>query len=146
MNTVKLINDELIKAYDEIRYKAANDVIKYYEDQLATLRLQLDNMENSLTTFNTDNGVINYGEQTKAIALAYTNYEDRYEATLREYESSNRLIQQLEQQMNIRSKLFQTNTEFIAALDSISYFNEKITEIETFNAESATTKTNSLKI
>lgn len=145
MNTVKLINDELIKAYDEIRYKAANDVIKYYEDQLATLRLQLDNMENSLTTFNTDNGVINYGEQTKAIALAYTSYEDRYEAILREYESSNRLIQQLEQQMDIRSKLFQTNTEFVAALDSISYFNEKITEIETFNAESVTTKNKQLE-
>lgn len=69
--------------------------------------------------------------------LHYTNYEDRYEASLREYESSSRLIAQLEKQMDTRTKLFKTNTEFIEALDRISTINGKITEIETFSSNNA---------
>lgn len=133
MNTVKLITEELIQSYDGIRYKSANDVVKYYEKELTVLRSKLDKMENSLTDYNIENKVINYSEQTKAIAIAYTSYEDRYEAALREYESSLRLIAQLEGQMDTRSKLFLTNTEFIKALDQVSTINGKITEIETFS-------------
>lgn len=137
MNTVKLITEELIQSYDGIRYKSANDVVQYYEKELKVLRSKLDQMENSLTDYNIENKVINYSEQTKAIAIAYTSYEDRYEAALREYESSLRLIAQLEGQMDIRSKLFQTNTEFIKALDEVSNINGKITEIETFSPTNA---------
>ena len=137
MNTVKLITEELIQSYDGIRYKSANDVVLYYEKELKVLRSKLDQMENSLTEYNIENKVINYTEQTKAIAIAYTNYEDRYEASLREYESSSRLITQLEKQMDTRSKLFKTNTEFIEALDRISTINGKITEIETFSSNNA---------
>lgn len=133
MNTVKLITEELIQSYDGIRYKSANDVVEYYEKELTVLRSKLDKMENSLTDYNIENKVINYSEQTKAIAIAYTSYEDRYEAALREYESSLRLIAQLEGQMDTRSKLFLTNTEFIKALDQVSTINGKITEIETFS-------------
>lgn len=137
MNTVKLITEELIQSYDGIRYKSANDVVKYYENELTVLRSKLDKMENSLTNYNIENKVINYSEQTKAIAIAYTSYEDRYEAALREYESSLRLIAQLEGQMDTRSKLFLTNTEFIKALDKVSTVNGKITEIETFSPANA---------
>ena len=137
MNTVKLITEELMQSYDGIRYKSANDVVLYYEKELKVLRSKLDQMENSLTQYNIDNKVINYTEQTKAIAIAYTNYEDRYEASLREYESSSRLIAQLEKQMDTRTKLFKTNTEFIEALDRISTINGKITEIETFSSNNA---------
>ena len=136
LNTVKLITEELMQSYDGIRYKSANDVVKYYEKELKVLRSKLDQMENTLTQYNIDNKVINYTEQTKAIAIAYTNYEDRYEASLREYESSSKLISLLEEQMDTRSKLFKTNTEFIEALDRISTINGKITEIETFSNNS----------
>lgn len=140
MNTVKLINDELMQSYDGLRYKAANDVVRYYEEQLKILRAQLDKIENSLTAYNVDNGVINYGEQTKAIAIAFTNYEDRYEQALRDYESSSRLVSELDKQMETRTKLFKTNTAFIDALNEISTVNGKITEIETFSSEEAQSK------
>ena len=55
---------------------------------------------------------------------------------MREYESSSKLISLLEEQMDTRSKLFKTNTEFIEALDRISTINGKITEIETFSNNS----------
>lgn len=145
MNTVKLINEKLIESYDSLKYKAANDVITYYEEQLKKLRTKLDYLENDLTNYNVENGVINYGEQTKAIAVAFTAYEDRYEQTSKEYESSKKLVEELERQMETRTKLFKTNSEFINALNEISTINGKITEIEMFSTESPQTSNNELE-
>lgn len=143
MNTVKLISEELTESYNGLKYKAANDVVNYYEDQLKVLRSQLDSLENKLTKYNVENGVINYLEQTKAIAIAFTNYEDRYEQTAKEYESSKKLVTELEKQMETRTKLFKTNSDFINALNEISTINGKITEMEIFNSENTQTSNNS---
>lgn len=145
MNTVKLINEKLIESYDNLKYKAANDVVKYYEEQLDVLRAKLDKLEDGLTNYNVKNGVINYGEQTKAIAIAFTAYEDRYEQTSKEYESSKKLVEELEKQMETRTKLFKTNFEFINALNEISTINGKITEMEIFNKENSQTSNHELE-
>lgn len=137
LNTVKLINDELVNSYDGLRFKAANDVIKYYEEQLQKWQKTLNQKENELTNYNIENEVINYPEQTKAIAIARTNYEDRYEEAQKEYESSTNMVAQLEKQMETRAKLFRANNDFIKALNDISAINGKITEIETFSSEEA---------
>lgn len=140
LSTVKLASEELRSSYDGLRYKTADDIVKYYEDELIKLRAQLSQMENTLTQYNVDNSVINYSEQTKAIASSYADFENRYEETTRQYESSSKLIQGLEQYMQTRTQLIKTNDEFIKALEEISTINGKITEIETFTTEDAQTK------
>lgn len=143
LSTVKLINEELVHSYDGLRFKATNDVVSYYEGQLKKLKALLDKKENDLTTYNIENGVINYLEQTKAIAIARSNYEDRYEDAQKEYEASSKLVAQLEKQMDTRAKLFKANNDFINTLNDISTINGKITEIEIFSTEDAQ-KTNPL--
>ena len=143
LSTVKLINEELVHSYDGLRFKATNDVVSYYEGQLKKLKTLLDKKENDLTNYNIENGVINYSEQTKAIAIARSNYEDRYEDAQKEYEASSKLVAQLEKQMDTRAKLFKANNDFINTLNDISTINGKITEIEMFSTEDAQ-KTNPL--
>lgn len=135
--TAKLLNEELVKSYDDLRYEATNDVIDYYEQKLNSLKKDLNNKENILAEYNTKNEIINYAEQTKALALAYSDYEDRYEEALKNFKSSSALIKQFEQHMNTKVKLLKTNAEFINILDSISTINGKITEIETFSSEAS---------
>lgn len=139
LNTVKYVNEELISSYENIRYKGANDVVIYYEEQLKQHKKKLDNLENELTNYNTENAIINYTEQTKAIAISRTNYEDRYEQTVRDLESSKRLIKEMESQMDTRTKLIKTNSDFIDALNEVSTINGKITEIEAFYSDKAQT-------
>ena len=127
LSTVKLINEELVHSYDGLRFKATNDVVSYYEGQLKKLKTLLDKKENDLTNYNIENGVINYSEQTKAIAIARSNYEDRYEDAQKEYEASSKLVAQLEKQMDTRAKLFKANSDFINTLNDISTINGKIT-------------------
>lgn len=137
LNAVKYINEELINSYESIRYKSANDIVSYYEEQLKLEQIKLNGLENNLTSYNIENQVINYGEQTKAIAIAHANYEDRYEQTIRDLESSNNLLKELEAQMDTRTKLIKTNTDFIDVLNEVSTINGKITEIEAFNSETS---------
>lgn len=136
-NTVKLFNAELIKNYNELRYKATDDVIAYFEGEVEKKKKSLRSQEDALTLYNVDNNIINYEEQTKALAIARSNYEDRYEAALKEYKSSSGLLESLEKHMDTRSKLFRANTEFLETLDDIATINGKITEIETFTSEEA---------
>lgn len=144
-NTVKLFNEELLNSYNELRYNSTNDVIAYFENEVAKLKAKLNNREDILRDYNVEHNVINYNEQTKAIAGAYTMFEDRYEETRRKYESSMNVLAEMEKQMDTRTKLFYTNKDFLKALDDISTINGKITEIETFTAPEAVETSKDLK-
>lgn len=137
LTTVKLLNEELRISYNQLKYKTADDIVKYYENEQQRLRSQLNKLENELTQYNIENSVINYLEQTKAIAGSYADFENRYEETIRSINSSSQLIEGLEQYMQIRAKLIESNDEFIKALEDISKINGKITEIEIFTTEEA---------
>ena len=139
-NTVKLVSEELKYSYNNLRYQTANDIVKYYEEELKKLRVQLNKQENELTDYNVKNSVINYIEQTKAIAHSFADFENRYEETRRNYESSSSIIKNLEQYMDIRTKLVKSNEEFINILAEVSRISGKITEIETFTSDEMLSK------
>lgn len=139
-NTVKLVSEELKYSYNNLRYQTANDIVKYYEEELKKLRVQLNKQENELTDYNVKNSVINYIEQTKAIAHSFADFENRYEETQRNYESSSSIIKNLEQYMDIRTKLVKSNEEFINTLAEVSRISGKITEIETFTSDEMLSK------
>lgn len=145
LNTVKLISDELKFSYSKLRYKTADDIVKYYEDELKKLQLRLKNLEDELTDYNIENSVINYEEQTKAISGSFAEFENRYEETLRNYESSTKLLQGLEQYMKIRVQLIKSNEKFLEKLEEISKISGKITEIESFTSEDVQTKDSELQ-
>lgn len=107
-------------------------MIEYFRKQVEKKRKELKEQEDALTKYNVENNIINYSEQTKATAHAFSNYEDRYEATLREFQSSQKLLESLNKQMETRTKLFHTNQDFLKALNEVSVINGKITEIEMF--------------
>ena len=139
-NTVKLVSEELKYSYNNLRYQTANDIVKYYEEELKKLRVQLNKQENELTDYNVKNSVINYIEQTKAIAHSFADFENRYEETRRNYESSSSIIKNLDQYMDIRTKLVKSNEEFINTLAEVSRISGKITEIETFTSDEMLSK------
>ncbi|MDL2221168.1 hypothetical protein LJC35_01285 [Parabacteroides sp. OttesenSCG-928-N08] len=134
LNTVNLIREELIATYETIRYRTVNDIVSYYEKELAKTKVILNQLEDDLTQYNIANSVINYTEQTKALAISFTDFSDRYESVLREFESSARVLEQLDSQIETRTLLSESNTEFIKSLNELSTINGKITELETFNS------------
>ncbi len=134
-NTVKLISEEMKASYNHLRFQAADDIVKYYEEELRKVRAKLNQQEDNLTDYNVANKVINYDEQTKAIAQNYEFFATRYEEAEKAYESSSKLIEDVEKYMLIRAKLITANEDFIKTLEDITRISGKITEIETFTSE-----------
>lgn len=131
-NTIKILEDELIKAYEILRFSATNNVIAYFEEQVRLAKQKLTAEEDNLMHYNVEQGVINYEEQTKALANMKYSTDDRYTSVLREHESAKALLDKLEEKMDIRAKLIRTNSNLLRELEKVSSLNEKIMEQEIF--------------
>lgn len=143
-NTVKLFNDELLESYNNLRYSSTNDVIAYFEREVAKYKAILTGKEDEMTGFSVKNGIINYIEQTKNLSGSYEDYENRYEEAMRRFNSASDLVHALEKQMDTRQKAFLTNKKFLKLLDDITEYNSKITEIEMFNSDQVKKNDNKL--
>ncbi|MEG1580618.1 MAG: hypothetical protein RR386_05100 [Bacteroidaceae bacterium] len=139
-NTVKYISKELLNAYDNLRYRASNDAISYFEQQVKKQKKELHNLEIKLSNYNIANNIINYEEQTKATAISYSEYENRLESTRRDYESASHLLKMLDKQMGTYGKLMRTKENLLKGLDKITTLQAKITNLELFSGKSTSGK------
>lgn len=125
-NTLKILNDEFIKQYQEIRFGETDNVIKFFETELARVGKILMHAEDSLISYNIDKRIINYGEQTKQVTVMDAEHQTKLQQLLLDYSSTKALADFLEQKLGNQAKKLQANTEFIKQLSKISELNNKI--------------------
>ncbi|WP_300699436.1 hypothetical protein [Bacteroides sp.] len=143
-NTLKILEDELLKAYEVLRFSATNNAIAYFEEQVKLSKQLLTKEEDDLTNYSVEEQVINYPEQSKALALTKYSADDRMEEIQRNYESATALRQMLENKMDIRAKIIRTNTNLLQELEKVSTLNQSIMEQEIFNTDPNQRKENKL--
>ncbi|MDR0961031.1 MAG: hypothetical protein LBM62_00510 [Mediterranea sp.] len=143
--TVEIIISELQEAYEILRFKSTNDVIAYYEEQVRLAKEELNDMEDDLTAYNVSQQIINYNEETKALAITRYAVEDRLELAHRTYEAAIAIRQELEGSMDIRGKIMRDNTNFLQQLDKISILNEEIIKQEIFASDKSLANNEKLK-
>ena len=80
-NTIKILEDELIKAYEILRFSATNSAIAYFEEQVRLAKTNLNKEEDNLMHYNVEHSVINYDNQSKDLAITKYNLDDREELT-----------------------------------------------------------------
>lgn len=134
-NTIKILEDELIKAYEILRFSATHNVIAYFEEQVRLAKKKLTAEEDNLMHYNVEKEVINYPEQTKALANTKYAVDDRFENARRTYESARKLREMLEDKMDIRAQIIRTNTNLLQELDKVSTLNQNIIEQEIFTSD-----------
>lgn len=133
--TVSILIDELIKAYEILRFKATNDVIAYFEEQVRITKQALNREEDDLMNYNIQERVINYSEETKALAITRYEVEDRLEDVEKEYESATARRKMLEDKMDIRAQIIRSNTNLLQELEKVSTLNQSIMEREIFTSD-----------
>ena len=133
--TISILIDELIKAYEIIRFKSTNDVIAYFEEQVRLAKVKLNEEEDDLMHYNVQEVVINYGEETKALAGTRYEVDDRVEEAERIYEGAIALRKMLDDKMNIRAQIIRNNTGLLQQLDKVSSLNQSIMEHEIFTSD-----------
>lgn len=135
--TVLILIDELIKAYEILRFKATNDVIAYFEEQVRLAKIRLNAEEDDLMRYCVQERIINYTEETEALANTRYGVDDRLEGAMRTYESAVALREMLDEKMDVRAQIIRNNTNLLQELNKVSTLNQNIMEQEIFISDKA---------
>lgn len=143
--TVAFLIEELINAYEILRFKSTNDVIAYFEEQVRLAKIRLSEEEDNLMHYNVQERIINYGEETKALAATRYQVDDRLEAAKRTYEGAVALRKMLDEKMDVRAQIIRNNTNLLQELDKVSNLNQSIMEKEIFISDKSKSKSEELQ-
>ena len=143
--TVAFLIEELIKAYEILRFKSTNDVIAYFEEQVRLAKIKLNEEEDNLMHYNVQERIINYDEETKALAATRYQVDDRMEAAKRLYEGAVALRKMLDDKMDVRAQIIRNNTNLLQELNKVSNLNQSIMEKEIFISDQSKSKSEELQ-
>ncbi|MDM1046655.1 GumC family protein [Sphingobacterium hotanense] len=134
--TLDILNKIYPEEYRELQYGKTNNVIRYFETELARVGEELRGQEDSLTAYNVQNRVINYDKQTEAITVLDKEFALRNQDVLSSYNSAQAAIAQLEIGMDANMNAIKNNSEFLTRLNRISDLNYDIAKLKTVSPDS----------
>lgn len=129
-NTLEILNEEFINQYQEIRFGETNNVIKFFENEVNRLYRILCGAEDDLIAYNVSKRIINYGEQTKQVAISDANHKKMENDQLLARMSQRALIDYLEHMLGDRINTLKNSEEFLESLSNISRLKSRVTNLE----------------
>jgi len=132
--TLAIFNEVCIKNYKNIKENRSDAVVKYFEAQLAQANIKLKNAEDQLLAFNKSNNIINYYEQSKAVAVVKEDMEVDYNNKKAQLAGTEASIKKLEEKLNIQ-QLVQVKSNSV--LEKRKLLGDINFEIASAEAESA---------
>jgi uncharacterized protein involved in exopolysaccharide biosynthesis len=134
-NTLDILNDVFARQYADLRYGETNNVIKFFEREVARLYKILTGAEDDLIRYNVSKRIINYGEQTKALTGLDATQQSSDNNLLMNYTTSKSLMDYLERQLGDRAKVIRANREFTNQITDISRIQSRISNLKLMNSE-----------
>ena len=150
--TLVIFNEVCIKNYKNIKENRSDAVVKYFESQLKQANIQLKKAEDQLLAFNKSNNIINYYEQSKAVAVVKEDMEVDYNNKKAQLAGTEAATKKLEEKLDIqqlvqlqsssllerRKQLGDVNFEIASAEAASSLSDERIKKIERLKKQSET--------
>ena len=134
-NTLDILNDVFARQYQQIRFGETNNVIKFFEREVARLYRILTNAEDDLIRYNISKKVINYGEQTKQLTVLEAQQQNFRNDQLMNYTTSKALLDYLERQLGNRAQVIRSNREFTNRVRDISRIQSRISNLRLMSSE-----------
>ncbi len=134
-NTLDILNEVFARQYADLRYGETNNVIKFFEREVARLYKILSGAEDDLIRYNVSKRIINYGEQTKVISGLDGSQKVSDNNLLMNYTTSRSLMDYLERQLGDRAKVIRANREFTNQITDISRIQSRISNLKLMNSE-----------
>jgi uncharacterized protein involved in exopolysaccharide biosynthesis len=134
-NTLDILNEVFARQYAQLRYGETNNVIKFFEREVARLYKILTGAEDDLIRYNVSKRIINYGEQTKVLANQDGAQKVSDNNLLMNYTTSKALMDYLERQLGDRAKVIRANREFTNQVTDISRIQSRISNLKLMSSE-----------
>mgnify|MGYP007133702105 CR=1 FL=1 len=136
-NTLDILNDVFARQYAALRYGETNNVIKFFEREVARLYRILTNAEDDLIRYNVEKRIINYQEQTKALTGLDAQQQNAHNDRFIALSTTRALMDYLERQLGDRAKIIKANKEFTNQITDISRIQSRISNLRLMNSEGA---------
>ena len=134
-NTLDILNEVFARQYQQLRYGETNNVIKFFEREVARLYRILTNAEDDLIRYNVSKRIINYGEQTKVLAGLEAEQQNFRNDQLMNYTTAKALMDYLERQLGNRAQVIRSNKEFTNQVKDISRIQSRISNLRLMSSE-----------
>jgi len=134
-NTLDILNEVFARQYADLRYGETNNVIKFFEREVARLYKILTGAEDDLIRYNVSKRIINYAEQTKVLSGLDGNQKVSDNTLLMNYTTSKSLMDYLERQLGDRAKVIRANREFTNQITDISRIQSRISNLKLMSSE-----------
>lgn len=128
--TLAIYNEVCIKNYKNIKGNRSDAVVKYFENQLALASLELEKAEEKLLNFNKNYKIINYYEQSKAVAFSKENMEFNYNKNQAELAGRMAAAKKIEEKLDIQKQIRLINNDVIDKKKKLGDLNFEITLME----------------
>ena len=134
-NTLDILNEVFARQYAQLRYGETNNVIKFFEREVARLYRILTHAEDDLIRYNVEKRIINYGEQTKVLAGMDGEQQKSDNTLLKDQATTRALMDYLERQLGDRAKIIKANKEFTNQVTDISRIQSRISNLRLMSSE-----------
>lgn len=134
-NTLDILNEVFARQYQQLRFGETNDVIKFFEREVARLYKILTGAEDDLIRYNVSKRIINYNEQTKVVAGMDAGQQTSDNDQLMNYTTAKSLMDYLERQLGDRAKIIRANRDFTDQITDISRIQSRISNLRLMNSE-----------
>jgi len=134
-NTLDILNEVFARQYQQLRFGETNNVIKFFEREVARLYRVLTNAEDDLIRYNVSKRIINYEEQTKVVAEMDAQQLNHRNNNLLNYTTSKALMDYLERQLGNRAQVIRSNKEFTNQVKDISRIQSRISNLRLMSSE-----------
>lgn len=134
-NTLDILNEVFARQYALLRYGETNNVIKFFEREVARLYRILTNAEDDLIRYNVEKRIINYGEQTKVLAGMDGSQKSSDNNLLIDRTTTRALMDYLERQLGDRAKIIKANKDFTNQVTDISRIQSRISNLRLMSSE-----------
>ena len=145
-NTLDILNDVFARQYQNLRFGETNNVIKFFEREVARLYRILTGAEDDLIRYNIDKRIINYEEQTKQVSAMDATHKTSTNDQLMNYTTSKAMMDYLEKQLGDRAKIIRANKDFTKQVTDISRIQSRISNLRLMNSEGGASNESQLEL
>ena len=130
--TLEILNHVFIRMVADIKVAQTNDIVAYFRKQVSMANDRLSVAEEKLKIFKTENRVINYGEQTKSIAMMKEYMEDEYQKEIAALASEEAAVRKLETQLSVNKEMLKYSENLLSKRQTLADINSKIAVLEVY--------------
>ncbi len=126
--------DIFLMVFDEryrmIKEAETENVVAFFEKELEIAKHQLNQSEDELTAFRLKSRVINYNEETKALAIKKQNAIEDYSVQVMNMKATEAALKELEKKLEIREGILANNLQMVQYKEELSEATSELAKLK----------------